>query len=317
VRVTRRLLAIAVFGLAIALCPQPASAQAPPSAPLVLRTPSSVRATALGDAWVAGRDADVIFYNPAQLIGVRQEFTLSLTRRGPGSTLGTFSSVYAAGKMSLTLGWGVKFASYSTASSAAYPYSPDVLNGRGPSAAFGMLATVGGAVVYKGFRIGAAGKYVTDRVPQPSNSLDTGSTSHHAFVADLGVAHSLFGGMAALGVQNLGPKHVDGTPQADLPRQVLAGWSRFKAAGPLDLGLFTQVTARHGWMAPAAGLEVGYSWIEGYSVTLRAGAHRPETAAERPVAVGGAFTADRLTFEYALQFFDNGRYAHGVTVRWR
>ena len=42
-------------------------------------------------------------------------------------------------------------------------------------------------------------------------------------------------------------------------------------------GLYTQVTMRQGWTAPAGGLEFGYSWIEGYNVALRAGARRPET----------------------------------------
>ncbi len=74
---------------------------------------------------------------------------------------------------------------------------------------------------------------------------------------------------------------------------------------------------RRGWTSPGAGLEVGYSWIEGYNVALRVGARRPETTSEFPVAFGAAFTADRFTIEYAIQIFDGGRTAHGVTVRWR
>jgi hypothetical protein len=62
---------------------------------------------------------------------------------------------------------------------------------------------------------------------------------------------------------------------------------------------------------------VGYSWIQGYNVAFRIGARRPETTAEHPLAFGAAFTADRLTLEYAIRIFDGGRTSNGVTVRWR
>jgi hypothetical protein len=304
-----------VLALLVLVLPAHADAQPPPVAPLVLRVPASVRATALGDAWVAGRDQDVIFYNPAQLIGLRQDFSVSLARRGPASTLASMSSVYAAGKLSLTLGWGVKVVSFTTRANEPYPYTLDVLSTRGPADAMSVAATAGGAIAYRGFRIGAAGKYVSDRIS--GTTSDAGTTNHRALLADLGVAHSLLGGMAGLSVQNLGHRTISDAPGVRLPRQILAGWSTVKQAGPVDLGLFTQVAARRGWVTPGAGLEVLYSWIEGYSVALRAGARRPETSAERPVAIGGAFTADRFTFEYALQFLDDGRHAHGMTVRWR
>jgi hypothetical protein len=81
--------------------------------------------------------------------------------------------------------------------------------------------------------------------------------------------------------------------------------------------LYGQVTMRPDWVAPAAGAEIGYSWIEGYLVTVRAGVRRPETDAQNPVSIGAAFTADRLTIEYGVQFVEGGRASHGVTVRWR
>jgi hypothetical protein len=77
------------------------------------------------------------------------------------------------------------------------------------------------------------------------------------------------------------------------------------------------LTLRDGWTAPGGGVEVAYSWIEGYTIAIRAGARRVESASEQPVALGAAFTADRLTIEYALQFFEGGHTANGVTVRWR
>src|SRR5262245_19424497 len=58
--------------------PAAAAAQAPSTPPLVLHLPSSARTMALGNAWVAGRDAEVLFYNPAQLIGSRSDIAVSV-----------------------------------------------------------------------------------------------------------------------------------------------------------------------------------------------------------------------------------------------
>jgi hypothetical protein len=62
---------------------------------------------------------------------------------------------------------------------------------------------------------------------------------------------------------------------------------------------------------------VGYGWIEGYNFALRAGVRRTESDSEQPFTFGAAFTADRLTIEYGVQFFEGGHAANGVTIRWR
>ena len=253
----------------------PVRAQAPPAGPDVLNLPSSARTLALGDAWVAGRDNDVVFYNPAQLIGGRQEFTVSLMRHHPSIEMGALTGLYAAGRWSFTLGWGAR-----------------LLNVDEGQASW--MMTTGGAIVVKEFRIGAAAKFAVDRA------------SDEGLMGDLGVARNLFGGIAAASLQNLGG-----------PKQFLAGWSMARQAGPLDVGIYSQLKMRDEWTAPAAGLEVSYGWIEGYTVSLRAGARRPERLAEQPVALGAALTADHLTVEYSLQFFDGGRPSNGVTIRWR
>jgi hypothetical protein len=293
----------------------PAYAQAPETGPLALRVPASTRATALGNAWVAGRDADVIFYNPAQLIGVRPEFNFSLGKHGGAGTTASLASVYAAGPWSMTFGWGVQFLDFTHNPFDPYPYPPDVLLTHGTVGGQSMLATVGGAIVVKGLRIGVAGKYTSDRVV--TSGFLTSAADPHALLADIGVAHNLVGGVGALSVQNIGHEPSGETPAVKLPRQVLLGWSTTRPAGPLDLGIFSQVTIRDGWTSPGGGLEAGYSWIEGYAVTVRVGARRPETTSESPVAIGAAFSADHLTVEYALQFFDGGRYANRISVRWR
>lgn len=294
----------------------PARGQAPPASPLVLSQPATPRTAALGNAWVAGRDHEVVFYNPAQLIGSRPEFDLSMTRFGSDRAMTTLGSTYAAGNLSLTLGWGVQVLRFGADAGGPYPYPADAPLTAGSSAAYSSLFVVGAAVAVKGFRVGVAGKGAWESGPA-SPADGSGRLAHRgALVTDLGLAHDLWGGVAAASLQNLGGGADDQAGLA-LPTQALAGWSTTRQAGPLDLGIFTQVTVRDGWTSPGAGLEAGYSWIDGFNVALRIGARRPESSTEHPLALGASFTADRLTIEYALRTFDGGLTANGVTLRWR
>lgn len=308
---------------ALILCaslPAQSFAQAPAAGPLLLIIPATPRSAALGNAWVAGRDQEVLFYNPAQLIGARQGMDLSITRHGSNGTSMTLGSVYSGGKWSATLGWGVQFADYRVSPGSPYPYPPEILIGDGSASATGILAAIGGAITWKGFRFGAAGKYASDRSVMPAGLINVSTiepVNNGVIVADIGVARNIVGGVGAFSVQNLGgSSNGDGTG-ITAPKQALLGWSTSKPAGPLDVILVTQLTVRDEWTAPAAGIEVGYSWIEGYNVALRAGVRRPESGTERPFTFGAAFTADRLTIEYGVQFFEGGHAANGVTIRWR
>lgn len=291
-------------------------AQAPATAPLILLLPASTRAASLGNAGVTGRDDDVVFYNPAQLLGARTGFSTTIARYGSASTFGEMSAVYAGGP--LTMGWGVEYLDFSVHPGDTYPYVPATLVSRGPLEAQGLLATVGGAYTWKGFKGGIAMKYVADRVDLAALGATSALESRHdTFLGDAGLAHNLWGGVAGLAVQNIGRGWTDGSNRIYAPFQESLGWSRGVTAGELDLGFGGQVTARRGWISPGAGVEVGYGWIEGYSASLRAGARRTETTGEKPVALGASLNADRLTIEYALEFFDGGNNAHRVTIRWR
>ena len=307
------------FSLVLLLFAVPtlAHAQAPATPPLVLHLPSSARTAALGNAWVAGRDAEVLFYNPAQLIGSRSEMAVSVSRPGKAGTSISAGSAYAGGKWSLTLGWGVHALGFNVDPTAPYPYSPDVLLTKGTAHGQSFLIGFGGAMAYKGLRFGGAVKYLSDNAATPLNDPNPVSMSQHAWVADVGVARSMWGGTFAFSAQNLGPSGTKDTDRLITPQQYLAGWSMGRSVGPLDLTGYAQVTMRPDWIAPAGGLEIGYSWIEGYNITARIGARRPEAGSANPMSFGGAITADRLTFEYAVQLNDGGHASHGVTVRWR
>src|SRR4029079_17272747 len=170
-----RLRLLACF-IALATFPVSVFAQAPVTAPVVLSVPASARVAALGGAWVAGRDQDVIFYNPAQLIGTRSDLSVSLGRLGPTSGMGALTSNYSGGKLSLTLGWGVQMVNFKT-TDATYPSNLNALPARGVFDAESSEAVVGGAIAYKGFRMGASAKYASDRA----------AVNHHAWLTDLGM----------------------------------------------------------------------------------------------------------------------------------
>jgi hypothetical protein len=203
--------------LLLCALPSGARAQAPATPPLVLHLPSSARTAALGNAWVAGRDAEVLFYNPAQLVGSRQELGVSLTRPGPAGTAVSAASAYAAGKWSLTLGWGVQALGFNVDPLAPYPYNTDVLLTRGSADGHSLLLAFGGAIVYKGFRIGGAGKYVSDHDATPLGDPSPVSLARHAWLADAGVARNVLGGVAAFSVQNLGDTSADDPSRLTTP----------------------------------------------------------------------------------------------------
>jgi hypothetical protein len=309
--------AFTLIAMAALLAATPAFAQAPPSGPLVLHLPTSARTAALADAWVAGRDFDVIFRNPAQMIGTGETIDLSFARLGPASKMLSSGAIYAAGPRSLTFGWGVQIVGFSAPATVSYPYDPDITLESGSRNGTSLLATLGGALVIKGFRVGVAGKYVSDMVASSPAVINPVRVNQHRILADFGLARNILGGTAALAVQNIGRHTRHDNLFLRVPRQIAVGYSQTRGAGPIDLGLFSQVTVRKGWTSPAIGVEAGYGWIEGLNVQLRAGFRKPETEREKPFALGAAFTFDHLVTEYAIRFFDGGKASHGVTVRWR
>jgi hypothetical protein len=305
--------------LALALASR-AGAQAPSAGPVILLVPASTRAIPLGNAWITGRDQDVVFYNPAQMIGARSDFAITAARYGGAGTLAQVAGVYSAGPASMTLGWGVQLLGFQPSlpngdpHTSSYLYVPADLLAKGDNDAFSLLTAFGGAMVYKTVRIGLTAKYATDRIMGAGAGA---GLRRDAFLGDVGIARNLLSGVAGLTLQNVSLGGVPSDRHVDTPKQYALGWSRSLSTDQFDFAFAGQVTARDKWIAPGGGIEMGYGWIEGYSVAVRAGARKPETNSEKPVAVGATINADHLTLEYALQFFDGGRTANRVTLRWR
>jgi len=270
----------------------------------------------MGNAWVAGRDETSVFYNPAQ-INPTTGFGGRVVRYGSNGTLGTLASAVTLNW--LTLGWGVQAIEFKARALSPYPYAPAEVVPPGTRDAQSLEVVAGGNFLIKKFRAGVGLKYAEDRVDALPNPIAAAPLSYLApsiqngvLLGDVGVSHSLFSGTAALAVQNIGDNsHIK------VPIQTTLGWARQMQAKQLDLAFAAEVFARRQWVGVGGGVEAGYGWIEGWSAAIRAGARRPETAAQKPVAVGATLNADHLSLDYALEFFDRSRFANHISIRWR
>src|SRR5688572_7382266 len=110
--------------------------------------PASARIQAMGDIGVAGRDDDVIFYNPAQLF-IARGTSFSLARLSETARGGTMSTVLRLGPGAV--GFGANYLEYQ-APSLAYPFDRDQIFDRNTSYGTSVLGALGYAQVYKGFR---------------------------------------------------------------------------------------------------------------------------------------------------------------------
>ncbi|MEO5817127.1 MAG: hypothetical protein ABIT20_17800 [Gemmatimonadaceae bacterium] len=293
-----------------------ATAQAPATGPLVLLLPASTRATGMGNAWVAGRDETSVFYNPAQ-INPTTGFGGRVVRYGSGNVLGTLANATTINW--LTLGWGVQVVEFKAQAAASYPYAPSDLVRDGTRDAQSLVVGVGGNFLIKKFRAGVGLKYAEDRADAVPNTIAASPLSYYApsirkgvLLGDVGVSHSLFSGTAALAVQNIGDDS-----RVKLPIQTTLGWARQLQTQQVDFAFATQVSLRRDWVGAGGGVEAGWGWIEGWSAAVRAGVHRTETAAQKPLAMGATLNADHLSIDYALELFDGSRFAHHVSLRWR
>jgi hypothetical protein len=292
------------------LVPLVSSAQATSFAPLILRLPGSSRALALGDAGIAGHDDDVIFYGPAQIATARGT-SASVERFSASANGGALSSVTRIGSG----GVGVGFSTIDFRGPAdLYPASRDLSVDRGPVAATSTLAVVAVAQTFKKFSLGAAAKYAEDHVASQAQARP---------MLDLGVARdvTVFDApvTTAIAVQNIGRNlDVIGQRRPYLPLRATGGVSAGGPAGPLDLGVAAQVAVfpRGGFVAPAGGLELGYSWLDGYGIAARVGARRPQIG-ESTLTAGAGVRLDRVTFDYALETLAASGVAHRLGIRLR
>jgi len=255
--------------------------------PLVVQLPVSVRAQGLGGAWTAGRDADAVFSNPAN--AGASGLIVGGARFGTASSVGHAATGLSFGATGVSL--GVAWLDYGTTPGTQVPWSS--LGQRGSEDGFSAVAVAAAMMTYKGIRWGAAAKILEERI----------ANSHDGMAGfDVGAAKDFGRTSYGVAVQNLGGTLDVRAGKAYAPtRYSIGANSGGYAVGPFDLagGLALNVR-RDGFVAPAGGLEASYSWLEGYLVSVRVGASRPEAQAVNPLALGASFGLDRFIVDYAF-----------------
>ncbi len=289
-------------------------AQSSTYAPFVLTIPASVRALSMGNVGVVSRDDDVLFYNPAQL-AIARGMSMSAERFSPTTLTGALSSVTRLATGGIAVGAIVA----DFAAPPGYPVDRSTVFSTGPAHGTSTGLVVGAAQVIKNFRIGAAAKYVEDRV-------DTVRNGRAAF--DLGLGRDFFGYSFGLAVQNIGSSYTPpqpipsfGTPiplsNVRMPLRTTFGVGHSTSAGPFDIAATAAASLiRVDFFSPAAGAEIGYSWLDGYNILLRAGVRRPAPG-EGSITAGAGFVMDRLSIDYAIEAATGSHIAHRLGFRIR
>jgi hypothetical protein len=299
--VKRRILALSLLLTA----GRTGSAQGHPLAPIIFRLPGGTRALAMGNANVGGRDDDVLFYNAAQLVSARG--TSASTEWYTGANMLTTLSTtlpFASGG----LGLGVQSLTYTAA--GATLADPRSLGGAGTVPASGVVFAAGYAQRLLGARVGIESKLVDD---------ESGGSRDMRGAFDAGLARDMLQGTFGLALQNVG--EAIRTPEGRVPmptRATLGYQGSGQPLGPLDLAASAAVTMTRGRrVSGGLGAELGYGWIDGYTISARGGARRPADDGEGRWTAGLGFTADRLTLDYAFETRHFGQSAHRVGLRIR
>jgi len=329
IRSTARFLLGPTIACSVAVGPAAHSAQGGKLyAPVVLILPSGPRTLAMGNVGIASRDDEVLFFNPAQL-AIARGMSVSAERYSHGAGGGTLSAVtrLASGGVAV----GVRMVDYE-AGFEGFPADRTTLLHADGGAGTSLEASAGLAQVFKGTRFGLAAKYVADQAP---------NARAHRFAADVGVSRDFKRYFTAgVAVQNLGaatsvlcvyarfssnclpPPDVIMTPsppmtKVDLPLRSTAGVAGSGPVGPLDITVTAAVSMlRSDRVLPAAGGELAYSWLDGYSIALRAGVRRTMPG-EAPATAGIGFTMDRLAIDYAIEALSGPRAAQRFGLRIR
>ena len=290
--------------------------------PVVLLLPSGPRTMALGNVGVASRDDEALFFNPAQLV-IARGFSASAERysaRSGGGALSAVTRLHTGG-----IAVGMRMANFATLSPLA---GNRASLSEGGTTGTTLEASIGVAQVYKSIRVGVAAKYAEENV------------SFHRFhraLFDVGLSKDFMRFYTAgFAVQNIGPGMTvscdktglcttppgggatpDDPYSTRVPLRTTLGVAGARGVGEFDVaGTVAVSLRRQDFIVPAGGIEVGYSWLDGYSIAVRAGARRPLVGEGRATA-GAGFTMDRLSIDYALESLAESRFGHRVGLRVR
>jgi hypothetical protein len=274
--------------------------------PLVAQLPVSVRAQGMGGAWTAGRDADAVFYNPANAGATG--IAVGGARFGRASTFGHAATGLSIGATGISL--GVAWLDYGAQTGSPVPWQSVAT--RGTDDGLSAVAIAAAALTFKGIRWGAAAKLLEERIANAHDGMagfDFGAAKEFGPISTGISVQNIAGSLAVRGVSTFAPTRV--TIGANAAR---LEW------GPVDLGAAAAIGVRRdGFVVPAGGVEVSYTPLDGYLVSFRVGAQRSEAGAVNPFTLGASVGLDRFTLDYAyadLRAPGHGAL-HSVTIRVR
>jgi hypothetical protein len=281
----------------------PLRAQSDRYAPVVVQLPATPRASVLG-AGPGMRDIETIFSNPA-LVGITAGTVVGLARYQAGTML-SMASAASLGSFSVGIGGQHLDANADIPRLPFWSYS---LRHGGPVAVASTVGAFGLATTFRGWRVGAAAKYLDER----HGGFQDGTAS-----LDLGVSRDVGRFTTGVTVQNIGAGIRYAGIGAQLPLRMAAGAAMYGyVAGPLDLGGSASVAVLpDGTVRPAIGVEAGYVPLDGYTFQARVGVRRPELRAQNPLSFGGSASLDRFTLDYAFEDW-NGSGTHRLALRVR
>lgn len=286
-----------------AVFPMLASAQADRYAPTVAQLAPTPRAATLAST-AAARDIEAVFGNPA-MVGTAAGTVVGMGRFDEATQL-TLASSAALG--SFSIGIGAQYLDHAAAGNG-FPYHSRALQEGGFTPASSAVGAVALATNFRGNRVGAAMKYLEQRI---------GVLHDAAPSLDVGLARDVARYTIGVTVQNIGSGLHYPTTSAQLPLRVAAGVTTYGfIAGPFDVnGSAGASVLPDGLVLPALGLELAYVPLEGYNFAIRAGVRRPELRAQRPLSIGGSAALDRFALEYAFEDWVNGA-THRLALRVR
>lgn len=277
---------------------------------------ASTRGLAMGNANLAGRDDDVIFYGPSQL-AVARGTSVAGERYVDGLAGGTAATTSRLGSGGIGVGAQIVEGKNSA------PCLQQLLLAGAPAAQTISLtqAIVGAAQTYKRIRFGVAAKYATE-------TADAQRLSR--FLVDVGVSHDFTLAdfvplTAAFAVQSIGGNPTDAFALG-VPRTASIGLSTGGPLGAFDVAVMAQAGVEHSGMATAiknrpllrGGVELGYTWLDGYSIAIRGG-ERTASSFDfvRHTTFGAGLVLDRFAFDYAFEHLAGPYGANRFGIRLR
>jgi hypothetical protein len=269
----------------------------------------------MGNAAIGSRDDDVVFYNPSQ-VAVARGMSVSFEQFSAGARGGTLSSVARLNTGGVAI--GVNVVDYETSDAGFFPVTQQELLQRGTDDAVGMNVVVAVAQTVKSVRVGIAAKYADDlagvrRAGGPALDVGVSRDFRRMYTAGLTVQNI---GRSVTTTRRISGQSMLAGPD-NYPLMITLGATRSGPAGPYDLVATGAVSVKSdGFVVPAGGAEVSYSWLDGYSVALRAGARRPDFG-QRAFTAGAGLSVDRLSVDYALETLSGSHIGHRIGLRVR